>query len=82
VDQAGTNTGVSQEDCHPRGGDLEKPDEATAHEAMATDSLWNSMVLVSREKQTLELRGKCFPEMMSNEEYFILSSRIFHVEKL
>jgi mannose-1-phosphate guanylyltransferase len=44
---------------------LEKPDEATAREARATGSLWNTMVLAAKGKELLSLGWKCFPEMMS-----------------
>lgn len=44
---------------------LEKPDEATAREAWATGSLWNTMVLAAKGKELWSLGWKCFPEMMS-----------------
>ncbi len=44
---------------------LEKPDEATAHEARVTCSLWNTMVLAVKGKELWSLGWKCFPEMMS-----------------
>lgn len=44
---------------------IEKPDEATAHEARATGSLWNTMVLAAKGKELWSLGWKCFPEMMS-----------------
>jgi len=43
---------------------VEKPDEATAHEARATGSLWNMMVLAAKGKELWSLGWKCFPEMM------------------
>jgi mannose-1-phosphate guanylyltransferase len=43
---------------------FEKPDEATAREARATGSLWNTMVLAAKGKELLSLGWKCFPEMM------------------
>ena len=42
---------------------LEKPDEATALEARATGSLWNTMVLAAKGKGLWSLGWKCFPEM-------------------
>ncbi len=47
---------------------IEKPDEATAREARATGSLWNTMVLAAKGKQLWSLGWKCFPEMMSRFE--------------
>ena len=47
---------------------LEKPDEATAREAWATGSLWNTMVLAAKGKELWSLGWKCFPEMMSHFE--------------
>ncbi len=44
---------------------IEKPDEATAHEARAIGSLWNTMVLAAKGKELWSLGWKCFPEMMS-----------------
>jgi mannose-1-phosphate guanylyltransferase len=44
---------------------LEKPDEATAHEAKATGSLWNTMVLAAKGHELWSLGWKCVPEMMS-----------------
>jgi mannose-1-phosphate guanylyltransferase len=43
---------------------LEKPDEATAREARATGSLWNTMVLAANGRKLWNLGWKCFPEMM------------------
>jgi mannose-1-phosphate guanylyltransferase len=43
---------------------FEKPDEATAREASATGSLWNTMVLAAKGKELWSLGWKCFPEMM------------------
>ena len=47
---------------------FEKPDEATAYEARATGSLWNTMVLAAKGKELWSLGWKCFPEMMSRFE--------------
>ena len=44
---------------------FEKPDEATAREARATGSLWNTMVLAAKGKELWSLGWTCFPEMMS-----------------
>lgn len=47
---------------------IEKPDEATAREARAAGSLWNTMILAAKGKQLWNLGWKCFPEMMSRFE--------------
>jgi mannose-1-phosphate guanylyltransferase len=47
---------------------IEKPDEATAREARATGSLWNTMVLAAKGTQLWSLGWKCFPDMMSRFE--------------
>ena len=47
---------------------IEKPDEATAREARATGSLWNTMVLAAKGQQLCSLGWRCFPEMMSRFE--------------
>ena len=47
---------------------IEKPDEATAREARATGSLWNTMVLAAKGKQLWSLGWKCLPDMMSRFE--------------
>jgi mannose-1-phosphate guanylyltransferase len=47
---------------------IEKPDEATAREARAAGSLWNTMILAVKGKQLWNLGWKCFPEMMSRFE--------------
>jgi mannose-1-phosphate guanylyltransferase len=47
---------------------FEKPDKATAYEAWATGSLWNTMVLAAKGKELWSLGWKCFPEMMSRFE--------------
>ena len=47
---------------------FEKPDEATAHEARVTGSLWNAMVLAAKGKELWSLGWKCVPEMMSRFE--------------
>jgi mannose-1-phosphate guanylyltransferase len=44
---------------------LEKPDEATAHEARATGSLWNTMVFAAKGRNLWSLGRKCFPELMA-----------------
>ena len=44
---------------------FEKPDEATAREARATGSLWNTLVLAAKGRELWNLGWKCFPEMMS-----------------
>ena len=48
---------------------IEKPDEATAREARATGSLWNTMVLAAKGTQLWSLGWKCFPDMMSRFEW-------------
>src|SRR6185295_16634425 len=47
---------------------IEKPDEATAREARAAGSLWNTMVLAAKGTQLSSLGWKCFPDMMSRFE--------------
>lgn len=47
---------------------IEKPDEATAREARASGSLWNTMVLAAKGTQLWSLGWKCFPDMMSRFE--------------
>ena len=47
---------------------LEKPDVATAYEARATGSLWNTMVLAANGKELWSLGWKCVPEMMPRFE--------------
>jgi mannose-1-phosphate guanylyltransferase len=42
----------------------EKPDEATAREAMSSGSLWNTMVVAAKGKELWSLGWKCVPEMM------------------
>ena len=44
---------------------FEKPDETTAREAVATGSLWNTMVLAAKGRELWSLGLRCFPEMMS-----------------
>lgn len=44
---------------------IEKPDEATAREAMSTGSLWNTMVGAAKAKELWSLGRKCVPEMIS-----------------
>jgi mannose-1-phosphate guanylyltransferase len=48
---------------------IEKPDEATAHEARATGSLWNTMVLVAKGKELWSLGWTCVPEIMPRFEW-------------
>ena len=43
---------------------VEKPDEATAREAMATGGLWNTMVVAAKGKELWKLGWKCVPDMM------------------
>jgi len=62
LDQAGKAAIHAVETC------IEKPDEATAREARATGSLWNTMVLAAEGKRLWSLGWKCFPEMMSRFE--------------
>jgi len=59
---------------------FEKPDAATADEAWATGSLWNTMVLAAKGKELWRLGWKCFPEMMSRFER--LKGTIDTVEQL
>lgn len=59
---------------------FEKPDEATAHEARATGSLWNTMVLAAKGRNLWSLGRKCFPELMARFEW--LSKAIGTVEEL
>ena len=47
---------------------FEKPDEATAREARATGSLWNTMVLAGKGSELWNLGWKCFPEIMTRFE--------------
>jgi len=47
---------------------IEKPDEATANEALSTGSLWNTMVLVAKGKDLWSLGWMCVPEIMSRFE--------------
>jgi mannose-1-phosphate guanylyltransferase len=47
---------------------IEKPDEATAREARATGSLWNTMILAAKGKHLWSLGWKCLPDMMSRFE--------------
>jgi len=42
----------------------EKPDEATAIEAMSIGSLWNTMVIAAKGKELWSLGWKCVPAMM------------------
>ena len=48
---------------------IEKPGEATAHEARATGSLWNTMVLVAKGKELWSLGWTCVPEIMPRFEW-------------
>ena len=48
---------------------FEKPDEATAHEARATGSLWNTMVLAAKGRNLWSLGRKCFPDLMARFEH-------------
>jgi mannose-1-phosphate guanylyltransferase len=48
---------------------IEKPDLATAHEAKAAGSLWNTMVLVAQGKELWSLGWKCLPGLMSRFEW-------------
>jgi mannose-1-phosphate guanylyltransferase len=59
---------------------LEKPDEATAHEARATGSLWNTMVLAAQGRNLWSLGLKCFPELMARFEW--LKKAIGTVEEM
>jgi mannose-1-phosphate guanylyltransferase len=43
---------------------VEKPDEATARDAMATGGLWNTMVVAAKGKELWSLGRKWVPEMM------------------
>jgi mannose-1-phosphate guanylyltransferase len=47
---------------------FEKPDEATAHEAKAAGSLWNTMVLAAKGEELWSLGWMCFPDIMSRFE--------------
>ena len=47
---------------------IEKPDEATAREARATGSLWNTLVFAAKGRELWSVGWKCFPEMMSRFE--------------
>lgn len=49
---------------------LEKPTVAMAHEARATGSLWNTMILVAKGKELWSLGWTCVPEIMSRFERF------------
>jgi mannose-1-phosphate guanylyltransferase len=44
---------------------FEKPDEATARNARADGSLWNTMVLTAKGRELWSLGWMCFPEMLS-----------------
>ena len=44
---------------------LEKPDAATAYEASAAGSLWNTMVIAAKGHELWSLGWTCVPEMMS-----------------
>lgn len=59
---------------------LGKPDEGTAHEARATGSLWNTMVLAAQGRNLWSLGWECFPEMMTRFER--LKEAIDTVEEL
>lgn len=43
----------------------EKPDEATAREARAAGSLWNTMIIAANGSELWSLGRKCFPGMMA-----------------
>jgi mannose-1-phosphate guanylyltransferase len=47
---------------------FEKPDEATARKARATNSLWNTSMWAGKGKELWDLGWKCFPEMMPRFE--------------
>jgi mannose-1-phosphate guanylyltransferase len=47
---------------------VEKPDRAAAHEARATGSLWNTMVLAAKGGNLWRMGRKCFPAMVSRFE--------------
>jgi len=47
---------------------IEKPDEATAREARAIGSLWNTLVFGAKGKELWSMGWKCFPDMMSRFE--------------
>jgi mannose-1-phosphate guanylyltransferase len=43
---------------------IEKPDGVAVSEAMATGSLWNTMVVAAKARELWSLGRKCVPEMM------------------
>ena len=59
---------------------VEKPDAATAREAMTTGSLWNTMVVVAKGKELWNLGWKCVPDIMPLFER--LKTRIDTAEEL
>jgi mannose-1-phosphate guanylyltransferase len=59
---------------------VEKPDAATAREAMTTGSLWNTMVVVAKGKELWNLGRKCVPDIMPLFER--LKTRIDTAEEL
>jgi mannose-1-phosphate guanylyltransferase len=62
LDQTGTAT------IHAVEAFIEKPDEATAREARATGSLWNTLVFAAKGKELWRVGWKCFPDMLSRFE--------------